>query len=340
MSHTVYRTAGGIATRTRETAGPLGATQVRVAVQAASLNFRDVYFVRGNATRAPVDGRVPLTDAVGIVEAIGADVSRFAVGARVCTTVLPHWIDGPLSAHGLSGSPGSQALDGVLAERIDVDEQALVAAPPYLTDLEAATLPVAALTAWHAVVELGALAAGDTVVVQSTGGVAVFAIQFAAALGARVIVVSRSDDKLRLALAAGAHVGIHSGRSPDWDAGVLAHTDGAGAELVLDMGLDDSLRRSVRAVAFEGTVAIIGVVSQVGNMLDIYPVMNKNVRVRGVETGSRAMFERMNAFMARHQIRPVIAAAFDAFDIELALDKLADSPFGKVVVRVAPDSPR
>jgi NADPH:quinone reductase-like Zn-dependent oxidoreductase len=336
MVHTVYRTAGGVIERTREEAGPLGPHQVRVAVLAAALNFRDVYFVRGNALRAPVDGRVPLTDAVGIVEALGAGVSRFKVGERVCTTVLPNWIDGPLTAHGLSGSPGSQARDGVLAERIDIDEHALVAAPPYLTDLEAATLPVAALTAWHAVVELGAIKAGDTVLVQTTGGVSVFAIQFAAALGARVIVVSRSDEKLGLALAAGAQVAIHSGRNPDWEAAVMAHTDGIGAQLVLDMGLDDSLRRSVRALAFDGTVAIIGVVSQVSNMLDIFPVMNKNVRVRGVETGSRAMFERMNAFMAQHRIRPVIAATFDAAEIELALDALTASPFGKVVVRVAP----
>lgn len=335
MSHIVYRTAGGLVERTHEIAGPLGATQVRVAVLAAALNFRDVYFVRGNATRAPVEGRVPLTDAAGVVEAIGAGVRRFKVGERVCTTVLPRWIDGPLSAYGLSGSPGSQARDGVLAERIDVDEQALVAAPPYLTDAEAATLPVAALTAWHAVAELGALKAGDTVLVQTTGGVSVFAIQFAAALGARVIVVSRSDDKLALAFAAGAHVGIHAGRTPDWELAVMAHTDGVGAQLVLDMGLDDSLRRSVRAVAFEGTVAIIGVVSQVANLLDIYPVMNKNVRVRGVETGSRAMFERMNHFLAQHQIRPVIAASFGAAYIELALDKLSESPFGKVVVRLA-----
>lgn len=335
MSYLVYRCAGGTIARARHLESPLGPTQVRVAVSAASLNFRDVYLVRGNASRPPLDGRIPLTDAVGIVEAVGTAVSRFNVGNRVCTTVLPHWIDGPLTAHGLAGSLGSKERDGVLAEKIDMGEQELVAAPPHLSDAEAATLPVAALTAWHAVAELGAVKAGDTLVVQTTGGVSVFAIQFAAALGVRVVVVSRSDDKLALALHAGAHHAIHSGRTPDWEHAVTALTGGVGAQLVLDMGLDDSLRRSVRAAAFEGTVAIIGVVQQVSNMLDIFPVMNKNLRVRGVETGSRAMFERMNRFMAEHAIHPVIAAQFDADDIELALDRLVESPFGKVVVRLA-----
>ncbi|MES2321214.1 MAG: NAD(P)-dependent alcohol dehydrogenase [Pseudomonadota bacterium] len=335
MTYTVYRTAGGRVERQSLPLAPLGPTEVRVAVLAAALNFRDLYFIRGNAFRAPVDGRVPLTDAVGIVEAVGAAVTRFTPGQRVCTTVLPGWIDGPLTAAGLAGSPGSRDRDGVLAEKISLDQQELVAAPSYLSDSAAATLSVAALTAWHAVVELDALRAGDTVLIQTTGGVAVFAIQFAAALGARVIVVSRSDDKLQQALALGAHSAIHSGRTPDWEDQVLQQTGGAGARLVLDMGLEGSLRRAIRAAAFEGTVAIIGVVQQESNMLDIFPVMNKNLRVRGVETGSRAMFERMNAFMAEHAIEPVVAAEFDAGEIELALDRMAQGPFGKVVVRVA-----
>lgn len=335
MNHFVYRTSGGAVDRQIQTStGLLEPTQVRVAVLAAGLNFRDLYIIRGNQFRAPIDGLVPLTDAVGIIEAVGAGVTRFKIGDRVCSTVLPNWIDGPLTAPGLAGSPGSNGRDGVLAEKICLDEQELVAAPTHLTHSEAATLSVAALTAWHAVAELGALGAGDTAVIQTTGGVAVFAIQFALALGARVIVVSRSDDKLALAKGLGAHSVIHSGRTSEWEQQVMQETGGVGAQLVLDMGLDDSLRHAVRATAFEGTVAIIGVVQQVSNMLDIFPVMNKNLRVRGVETGSRAMFERMNRFMTEHAIHPIIAAEFDAADIELALDRLAQSPFGKVVLRV------
>ncbi len=338
MSYAEYRTAAGAVQRHAALAlhAAPGPGKVRVAILAAGLNFRDLYLIRGNRFRAPVDGRIPLTDAVGIVEAVGADVTRFRVGQRVCTTVLPNWIDGPLTAQGLADSPGTRDHDGVLAEQLCVDQQALVHAPAHLSDAEAATLSVAALTAWHAVVELGALRPGGTVVIQTTGGVAVFAIQFALALGARVIVVSRSREKLQLAAALGAHTGIDTVATPNWEQQVMHATGGAGAELVLDMGLDGSLRRAVGAAAFEATVAIIGVVQQVSNVLDIFPVMNKNLRVRGVETGSRAMFERMNRFMVAHAIHPVVAAQFDVAEIEQALDLAAQSPFGKVVVRVAP----
>ena len=344
MDYNVFRTdgQGGLVPR-RQAAPELGATEVRVAVRAASLNFRDVYFVRGNRFRAALAHRIPLSDAAGVVEAVGAGVTRFKVGQRVTTTVLPHWHDGPLTAAGLAGGMGSAARDGVLAERIQVDQQELVAAPAHLSDAEAATLPVAALTAWHAVAELGVLAAGDTVVVQTTGGVAVFAIQFAVALGARVIVVSRSAAKLRQALQLGAAVAIDTSATPDWEVEVLALTGGAGARLVLDMGLSDSLRQSARAAAFEGTVAIIGAVQEQANPLDIYTVMNKNLNLRGVETGSRAMFERMNGFLRQHGLHPVIDSEIesgfeDAGAVQQALDRLGAGPFGKVVLRFSSQS--
>ncbi|HEY0061183.1 MAG TPA: NAD(P)-dependent alcohol dehydrogenase [Telluria sp.] len=327
MEHFEFRTAGGHIARHPQKLQPLPAGYVRLRVSAIGLNFRDLYVVRGNAYRARVDGCIPFTDAVGTVEAVGECVTRFQVGARACTTVLPAWTDGPLTAAAFA-----QAAPGVFASTIDVHESTLVAAPVWLSDAQAATLPVAALTAWHAIGELGVIGPGDAVVVQSTGGVAVFAIQFAAALGASVIVVSRSDGKLARARQLGATHTINSSRTPDWEHEVLAITGGAGAKLVLDMGLDDSLRRSVRAAAFEATVAVIGVVQQQTNRLDIYPVMNKNLRIRGVETGSRSMFVRMNLFMATHRIAPVISAQFAASEVEQALDHLAQSPFGKVVV--------
>lgn len=334
MNYTVFRTDGqGGLLPVLQAPRPLAPTEVRIAVRAAALNFRDLYFVRGNRNRAAVADRIPLTDALGVVEAVGGAVTRFKPGDRVLSTVLPNWIDGPLTAAGLAGSPGSADRDGVLAEKIHTDQQELVVAPAHLSDTEAATLPVAALTAWHAVAELGAIKAGDTVVVQTTGGVAVFAIQFAVALGAKVIVVSRSEDKLRKALQLGAAAVIDTSVTPAWDAEVLALT-GGGAQLVLDMGLSDSLRQSARAAAFEGTVAIIGVVQEQTNPLDIYTVMNKNLRVRGVETGSRAMFERMNRFMEEHGLHPVVDSVFGLDQAGEALDRLAASPFGKVVLTV------
>ncbi|WP_323142690.1 zinc-dependent alcohol dehydrogenase family protein [Massilia phyllosphaerae] len=330
MYKSVFRTDGkGGLQRLSEVLAPLQPGMVRVAVRALSLNFRDHYFIRGNRFRDPIDGRIPMTDAVGIVEEVGDGVTRFAVGDRVCSTVLPHWLDGPLNAAALGGSIGSSAADGVLASHFDASEHALVSAPAHLSDIEAATLPVAALTAWHAVAELGVVHAGDTVVVQTTGGVAVFAMQFAQALGARVIAVSRSAAKLARTE---AWATIDSSHLPEWDREVQTLTSNQGARLVLDMGLSDSLRRATRAVAFEGTVAIIGVVQEHVNPLDIFTVMNKNLNVRGVETGSRAMFERMNAFLVQRDLHPHIDAVFDVDHIEAALDRLAASPFGKIVL--------
>lgn len=330
MDRIVFRTDGeGNLRRLAEPLAPLGAHAVRVANRAVALNFRDHYFIRGNRFRDAVAARIPMTDAVGIIEQVGDEVTRFQVGDRVCSTVLPNWIDGPLTKHGLSASPGSRHADGVLAHVFDAHENALVAAPGHLSDIEAATLPVAALTAWHAVVELGTVREGDVVVVQTTGGVALFAQQFAQALGARVIVVSRSPGKLA---ATGAWATIDTNLEPEWDQRVLELTGDAGARLVLDMGLTDSLRRSARAAAFEGTVAIIGVVQEHVNPLDIFAVMNKNLAVRGVETGSRAMFERMSAFISRHDLHPHIDRVFNVGQVDAALDHLAGAPYGKVVI--------
>lgn len=304
-------------------------------MRAVALNFRDTVFMEGNAVRAPASGRIPCTDAVGEVIETGAAVTRFKPGDRVNTTVLPNWIDGPLTAQGFAGSIGTRTTDGVLAQQIVFDENAFVRAPAHLSDLEAATLPVAALTAWHAVAELGAISEGDTVVVQTTGGVAVFAMQFALALGARVVVVSRSQEKLERAHELGAHALINSTDTPYWADEVMRITQGKGAELILDMGLAGSMRESCRAAAFEGTVAVIGVVQNLTAEFDIFDVMNKNLRVRGVETGSRAMFERMIGFMEQHAIHPVVESVFGIDKVAGAFRRLKESPFGKVVIDLA-----
>ena len=316
----------------RRSPSPLGPHEVRLDVVATSLNFRDLYFIRGNSLRNPSEGSIPLSDAVGRITEIGSDVTRFAVGDRACSTVLPKWLDGPLTAAKLSGSLGSASRDGVLRSRATFDESELVRAPDFLTDAEAATLPIAALTAWHATGELGVVGPGTTVVIQTTGGVALFALQFAHALGAKTVVVARSPEKLERARDLGATVTIDSTQVPDWEDRVLEITDRVGADLVLDMGLTDSLRRSVRAVAYEGTVAVVGVVQEQTNPMDIYPVMNKNVRIRGVESGSRAMFERMVSFIDGHRIRPVIDSVHSLDAVDDALDRLSSGAFGKVVL--------
>lgn len=336
MSIQAWRTSGkGNLDRVEESLPPLGPNDVRFRVRAISLNFRDKAVIHGGWGRAPTKGRVPLTDAVGVVTDIGPGVSRFRVGDRVCTTVMPAWIDGPLTGDGFIGSPGTRTTDGVLATHLQWHEDTLVHAPAHLTDDEASTLTIAALTAWHAVVELGAVQAGDTVVVQTTGGVATFAIQFAAALGMRVIVVSRSAEKLAKAMALGATDVIDSLAAPDWEREVMRLTQGRGAQLVIDMGLENGLARSLAATAPEGTVAIVGVVQTTSHTLDIFAVMNGNLRVRGVETGSRAMFERMNRFLVAHGLRPAIDRVHGIDAIDEALASLESAPFGKVVLSFA-----
>jgi NADPH:quinone reductase-like Zn-dependent oxidoreductase len=308
---------------------------VLVKIAAVSLNFRDIPFIKGNATRQPSLGRIPFSDAVGRVEAIGDRVERVRVGDRVSPTILPNWIDGPLTPQGLSNGFGSAGRDGLMTEFLVVEDSALVKVPDYLSDQEAATLPCAALTAWHALVEVAAISPNEVVVIETTGGVAMFAAQIAVAMDLKTVLTSRSEVKLAKARELGVWQTINSVEFPDWDERVLALTDARGARLVLDMGLRDGLPRSCRAASFEGTVAIIGVVEGWKTVFEIAPVMNKNLRVRGVETGSRAMFERMNAFFEQKQIRPIISKVFNFGEVDAALDELGRSPFGKVVINLA-----
>jgi NADPH:quinone reductase-like Zn-dependent oxidoreductase len=333
MKTELYRTDGlGRLTRLQEAAGDIAAKSVQIDVTATALNFRDLPFIRGNEIRKPAQQRVPLSDAVGLVSAIGGDVTKVKVGDRVSPTILPHWIDGPLDAARFHGSLGSNAQDGVLARTIIVEQDALVKIPVYLSDLEAATLPTAALTAWHALVEIGSVEPGDTILIETTGGVATFALQIAVALGLKAVVTSRSDMKLARAREFGAWQTINSEKCPRWEKEVLAMTSGQGAKLIVDMGLRGGLARSCRAAAFEGTVGIVGVLDGWETNFDIAPVMNKNLRVRGIETGSRAMFERMLDFFSLKKLHPVIASKFKFSEVDEALDALAEGPHGKIVL--------
>jgi NADPH:quinone reductase-like Zn-dependent oxidoreductase len=333
MKTDLYRTDGlGNLKRQQEEVPALAPTSVQVDVFATSLNFRDIAFVRGTEYRKPAVNRVPLSDAVGVVSGVGGDVTRVRLGDRVSPTIIPLWIDGPLDIASFDGSLASAKHDGVLARTIIVDQDALVKIPDYLSDYEAATLPTAAITAWHAIVEIKAVAPGDFILIETTGGVATFALQIAVALGLNAIVTSRSDEKLASARELGAWQTINSEQDPEWNERVHEMTDGQGTKLVVDMGLRGGLVRSCHAAAFEGTVGIVGVLDGWKTTFDIAPVMNKNLRVRGVETGSRAMFERMLEFFSMKQIRPVIAAQFPFGEINEALEALRNGPRGKIVI--------
>jgi NADPH:quinone reductase-like Zn-dependent oxidoreductase len=318
--------------RPRPTPGP---REVLLKIRAASLNYRDLMVVKGVYNPKMKLPRIPVSDAVGEVVEIGSEVSRVRVGDRVAGLFMPAWIDGePTEAKGRSALGG--AVDGLLAEYAALPEDGVVAVPEHLSDEDAATLPCAAVTAWHALVTHGGVKAGDSVLVQGTGGVSLFALQFARLHGARVIVTSSRDDKLERARDLGASDGINYKTTPDWDARALELTGGVGVDHVVEVGGAGTLPRSLRAVRVGGHVSLIGVLSGGGEVNPI-PILMRSVRVQGIYVGSRAMFEAMNRAIALHRLRPVIDRVFP---FEQAVDALrhmeSGAHFGKIVLRIGP----
>lgn len=315
---------------------PLGARDVRVAMRAVALNYRDLLVVNGVEHWKPPEARVPASDGVGIVTEVGPRVTRVRVGDRVAGVFTPTWLDGPLSEATAGPALGGAALDGVLATERTFDEQAVVRVPDHLDDAEASTLPVAAVTAWHAVGVRARVAPGDVVLVQGTGGVSLFALQFIVALGGRAIVTSSSETKLERARALGAWETIDYRRTPDWEREALRLTDGRGVDQVVEVVGGEHLNRSLQAVRLSGTISFIGLIAGLRGAVDTYRFVMRNVTLHGIETGSRAMFDDMNAFIAAHGIRPVIDRAFP---FEAAPDGLryleGGGHVGKVVVNAS-----
>jgi len=313
-----------------------GRNELLIQVAAASLNYRDKLVVEGQLLPdRPKMPFVPVSDMAGEVVAIGADVSRFKIGDRVLGNFWTQWIDGAppreMARHGLSlGGP----LPGVLAEYMTLHEEAAVKAPRSMTDEEASTLPVAALTAWFALIETGHLTAGETVLVQGTGGVALFGHQIAQAFGARTIITSRSADKLERAKALGASAVIDTSLTPDWSVAALELTDGRGVDHVLEIIGGDNLSQSAAALASGGRIAQIGFLKGSEIKLSAVPMMLKRANIQGISVGHRRAFEDMNRAIDEHGIKPVIDKAYAFLDAHAAFDHLERGPFGKVVVRL------
>lgn len=307
------------------------AHQVLVRVEAASLNYRDLLILRDPASNR--DGLIPLSDSAGTVVAVGDGVTRWAIGDRVSVNFFPGWRSGRFSRAILANALGGGQSDGVLSDHILADGDSLVAVPEHLSLAEASTLPCAAVTAWHALFERGQLQAGETVLVQGTGGVALFALQLAAAQGARVIVTSSSDEKLMRAKALGAWKTINYRRQPAWDAAVLDMTEGQGVDHVLEVGGPDTYDRSIAAVAPGGRIAQIGVLTGFASQPSILPLQFKNASVNGICVGSVQHFERLNRFLSTHRIHPVIDTTFAFADAPAAYAHLQSAGhFGKVVI--------
>ncbi len=311
-----------------------GRGQILVRVRACSLNYRDLMVVRGQYGGGIAEGLVPLSDGAGEVVAIGEAVSRFAVGDRVAAGFFDRWQGGALTA-ALERSARGGAIDGMLAELVAVSEAGAVRVPDHLSFDEAATLPCAALTAWHALVRFGRVVPGEIVLTQGTGGVSMFAIQFARLLGARVFATSSSDEKLARVRALGAEAAINYRQHPEWQDQVRSLSDGAGADLVIEVGGPGTFTRSMRAAAPGGRIAVIGLLSGPGETIDPLMILRRRLRLEGVLVGSTEMFEEMNRAIARTGLRPVIDRVFPFADARAAYEHLAGgSHVGKVVISV------
>lgn len=307
--------------------------EVLVRLRAASLNYRDVMVVGGAYNPRMRLPAIPLSDAAGEVVEVGPSVAKWGVGDRVCSCVIPRWIGGGPTAETSKSAIGAGGATGVAREFAIFDQEAVTSAPEHLSYEEAATLPCAALTAWHALAVSGKVAPGETVLTLGTGGVSVFAVQFAKAMGAWVIATSSSDDKLERIRSLGADETINYRSTPDWDRSVLDLTSGRGVDHVIEVGGTGTLTRSVKSVRTGGHIALIGALDMAGEFNPI-PVFMKGIRMQGIFIGSRQMFEEMNAFIEEHKLHPVLDTEFAFDELREALHHMeSGSHFGKIVVR-------
>ncbi|HEY5705183.1 MAG TPA: NAD(P)-dependent alcohol dehydrogenase [Terrimicrobiaceae bacterium] len=310
-----------------------GPHEVVVKFHAASLNYRDLLFAWGSYNPNPKLPAVPFSDGAGEVVATGKEVSRWKIGDRVCPIFMQGWINGPCDAAKAATSLGGGGKHaGVLREVGAFHEEGLVRIPDELSFEQAATLPCAAVTAWNALVRVGKMKAGDTVLTLGTGGVSLFALQFARMHGGRVIATSSSDTKLARIRELGACETINYKTAPDWDAEVRRLTRGVGVDHVVEVGGAGTLPKSVNAARIEGSVAVIGVLTR-GEGLDPIKVLMKGLHVHGIFVGSREMFEEMNRAIAANGLLPVIDKTFPFEKAREALEYLSTGAhFGKIVI--------
>lgn len=310
-----------------------GYGQVVVRVRATSLNYRDLIMVEGNyGGRKPFV--IPMSDGAGDVVAVGEGVTRVKVDDRVAGIFFQNWFAGSITKQIMKSDLGG-GIDGMLAEYVVLNQEGLVLLPKHLSYEEGATLPCAAVTAWHSLVTKGNITAGESVLVLGTGGVSIFALQFAKLHGARVIVTSSSDEKLSQARALGADETINYRTVPNWEERVYELTDGIGVDQVVEVGGAGTLAKSLRAVRYGGRVSLIGVLSGVGGEINPQPVLQKSVTMQGIYVGSREMFEAMNRALRENQIKPIIDRVFSFAEAREAYSHLkSGAHFGKVVIQV------
>ncbi|MCS6857432.1 MAG: NAD(P)-dependent alcohol dehydrogenase [Sandaracinaceae bacterium] len=315
---------------------PLASREIRVRVRAVSLNYRDLLIIQGAYDPKLPLPLIPCSDAAGEVVEVGREVQKWKVGDRVITAFSQKWVAGAPSYAKVRATLGGP-LPGVLSEYAVVDEEGAWPCPSHLSFEEGATLPCAALTAWHALVDRGALKAGERVLIQGSGGVSIFALQIARLFGAEVYAITRTESKIDRFRAMGVKEVIHSVAEPEWGRTIRKITGNIGVEHVVEVGGAKTLAQSLQAVAFGGTIHVIGVLSGVVEPLNILPILMKEVRLSGVLVGPRESAEAMGRAFEVARIHPVIDRVYpfeQAKDAFLHLQ--SGSHFGKVVVAGLP----
>lgn len=309
--------------------------EVLIRVHRCSLNYRDLLVARGEYGKL-LPHLVPLSDAAGEVVEIGSEVNDLRQGDRALISFMPAWESGRLLASMAKSALGASS-NGTLAEYVAVSSSAVTRLPDFLSYSQAACLPCAALTAWNALFECGTCRPGDSILVQGTGGVSLFALQFAKVAGAKVLLISGSDEKLEKARRLGADALLNYRQSPDWDRWVFEQTDRIGADSIIEVGGAETLARSLRAIRVGGQVHMIGVLSGKGGEFPTTLVLHKQVRMQGIFVGSREMLVAMLRAMELHQIQPVIDREFSFQEAIQAYRYLESANhFGKVVIQVSP----
>jgi NADPH:quinone reductase-like Zn-dependent oxidoreductase len=322
----------GLALTTLPDPGPPGPGAIRVRIHASSLNYHDY----GVATSrdAGYEGRIPLSDGAGTVEAVGDGVTEFVPGDAVVSTFFPHWLDGPPSSGDFHAVPGD-GIDGYACEVVTRPATWFTHAPRGWSHEEAATITTAGLTAWRALVADAGLKAGDTILVLGTGGVSIYALQIARAMGATVIATSSSEAKLARLRDLGAAHTLNYREEPRWGERVRALTGGRGVDHVIEVGGPGTLPQSIRAVRNGGHISLIGVLTGRGGEVPTALMMVRQIRLQGLIVGSRRHQQDFVRALETTGLRPVIDRAFPLADLAAAFrHEESGAHFGKIAVTV------
>ena len=311
-----------------------GPDQVLLKFGAASVNYRDYQIVTGEFAPAQPLPIIPGSDGAGQIVATGDNVDGLSPGDRVSPLFFPEWKSGEALGNERSVSTGLETL-GVLREYGLYEQHQVCRVAPHLTDAEASCYPCAGLTAWNSLVTLSGITAGDTVLVQGTGGVAIMALQMAKAMGAQLIVTSSSNDRLQRALTLGADHGINYRETPNWGEAARKLTDGRGVDAVIEIGGEGTLLQSITALRRGGHINVIGYLAGIGLGLTVFDLIERNVNIHGLSVGNREQFEEMMDFVSEHDIRPVIGRTYSFDKAGQAIQDIArGGNFGKLVVTI------